>query len=279
MKTTLTLAAALATLPALAHAGSPDHLSFVVCQLGGPELELHEQTVIRDFYRYVGKKLGMAEGSIDGTYHTKRAGCLAALAKAPEVLMLSLDMFLEQRKALSLEAIAQVDLEGGTSSRFYLLTTTDGPSSLTELRGKPISGTNLHNPAFVARVIFGGKLGMPAELTLKPEKLGLRAVRSVIRGKATAVLLDESQYKAIRGTPFESKLRLVFTSEPLPNAPVAVAKTRVAEGLSKRLGDVMMQMNSDKNGQELVKTFGIKGFVKPAPGTWKTLEAVMTAGQ
>jgi hypothetical protein len=270
----------LATLPAgttPARAAPPERLLFLVCQPGGPELEASEQTVIRDFYRYVGTRLGMKEDAIDGAYYNRKKDCVKALAGEPGVLMLSLDLYLDQRAALDLEPVAQVDLASGTASTFYLMGRADGPSDLTELRGKPVTGTHLEDPRFVARVVMDGKLGAPGELVLRPETLGLRAVRSVLRGKAAAVLLDSAQHAALADTPFAKDLKVLYTSPALPNPPVAVSLKRVPAGLGKRLGKVMMEMVTDPAGQKLIKTFGLKGFVLPAPKTWDALEAKLRA--
>lgn len=260
--------------PATASAEDPATLHFLICQPGGPELEEKEQTVIRDFYRYFGKKLGMKEGSITGDYFNRRPKCLEALNAAPAIVLLSLDLYIE--RADELQPIAQVNAEGGTSSKFYLMVGAEGPENVDGVRGRPITGTLLSNPEFVAKVLLGGKLGPAKELVLKPEALGLRAVRNVIRGKATAVLLDQPQYDAIAGTPFQKKLRLVYESEALPNPPVAVARTRVAADLAARLAKLLTTMHDDPNGQALVKTFGVKGFVHPAPKTWDGIKAVMS---
>ena len=253
----------------------PERLRFLVCQPGGPELGAEEQTVIRDLYRYVEKKLEMKEGAIEGSYYNKRKDCLKALGTDPDLLMLSLDLFIERRKDMKLQAVAQIELHGSTEHRYYLMASARGPKSLNDLRGKPIAGTHLDNAKFVARVILGGRLGTPAELVLQPKALGLRAVRSVIRGKADAVLLVGAQYRALRGTPFEKKLKLVHESDPLPNAPVAVTAKRVPADLRARLGKILDEMASDPKGRALVDTFGIGGFARPAPNTWDRIDATM----
>ncbi len=270
---TIVFALAATMLSAPAHAAT-ESLQFLICQPGGPELQEKEQTVIRDFYRYFGKKLAMKEGAITGNYFNRRAKCIEALDENPSIVMLSLDLYIERADDLKLLPIAQIDADG-TTSKYYLMSGLEGPSTLAQVRGKPIAGTHLSNPKFVARVVFDGKLGTPNELVLKPQNLGLRAVRNVIRGRAAAVLLDAQQYRAIDGTPFQKKLKLVYESEPLPNAPVAVSSTRIDAKLAGELSKLLTTMNTDPNGQALVKTFGIKGFVKPAPKTWDGVKAVM----
>jgi len=262
----------------LTFSNSPAHaekLSFLICQPGGPDLKEQEQAIIRDFYHYIGKKLGLKEDSIDGEYLTKRKKCISALSRSPSILMLSLDMFLTAKKNKNLEAIAQIKIKGKTNSQFYLMSNVEGASTVEALRGKLISGTTVHDPEFVGRIIMKDKLGPPSELVLKAKKMGLRAVRAVIRGKSSAVLLDEPQYLALKDTPFEKKLKLVYTSDALPNPPIAIDKKQVSAALRAKIKKIMLTMTSDKAGQKLLKTFGIDDFVEPQADTWKKLEAII----
>ena len=267
----------LISVTALPNTGSASSkLTFLICQPGGPDLKDQEQALMRDFYNYVGKKVGMTGNNIAGQYLTKRKKCLKVLKEKPSVLMLSLDMFLAASKSKSLKPLAQIKMRGKTSGRYFLMSSVEGPKELTAIRGKQISGTMVHDPAFVARVVMGGRLGTAEELVLKPQKLGLRGVRDVIRGKSAGVLLDEAQYKAISGTPFKKKLQLVFTSEPLPNAPIAVNKTKVKGSMLTKMQNAMLTMTKDPEGKKLLDAFGIDAFVSPQKGAWTPLMENMT---
>jgi len=250
-------------------------LSFLICQPGGPDLKEQEQAVIRDFYNYLGEKIGLEPGAVKGEYQTKRKKCFAALEKKPAVLMLSLDMFLAAQKNKYLSPIAQIKINGKTDSRYYLMSSAEGPKSLDALRGKAISGTTVHDSDFVAKVVMNGKLGPAEELVLKSKKLGLRGVRDVIRGKSSAVLLEEAQYKALKGTPFEKKLQLVYRSDPLPNPPIAINRQKINKATIKKIKDAMHTMAKDAKGQKLLTTFGIDSFVEPRPNAWKKLASLM----
>jgi hypothetical protein len=256
----------------LAHSAE---LSFLICQPGGPDLKEQEQAVIRDFYNYIGERLDFKPGAIQGSYETQRKKCLKALEKKPAVLMLSLDMFLTARQNKNLHAVAQIKIRGKTQTRYYLMSSADGPGTIEAIRGKAISGTTVHDANFVARVVMQDKLGLAKELVLKTKKLGLRGVRDVIRGKSSAVLLEEVQYEAIKGTPFEKKLQLIFRSVPLPNPPIAVDKRRINAATIKKLERILHSMSSDPNGQKLLTTFGIDAFVSPEPKAWEELVGMM----
>ena len=265
----------LGALTFLAPDAKAEKLTFLICQPGGPDLKDEEQAVMRDFYNYIGDKLGFKSGSIQGEYLTNRKRCLTALKSKPSVLMLSLDLYLDAYKNKQLEAVAQIKVRGKTESRYYLMSSAEGPKTTSKLRGKAISGTTVHDARFVAKVIMKGELGAAEELVLKPKRLGLRGVRDVIRGKTSAVLLDEPQFQALAGTPFEKKLQLVYKSELLANPPIAVNKRRVKAALRKKMKKLMMGMSSDEEGKKLLSAFGIDAFVAPKADTWKAMSGRM----
>ena len=274
-KPILTIGALTFTLLASSTPATAAKLSFLICQPGGPDLKDQEQAIMRDFYGYIGKKLGFKQGQIQGQYLTNRKKCLKALEEKPSVLMLSLDLFLDAYKTKRLEPIAQIKIRGKTKSAYYLMSSAGGPSKLEELRGKKISGTTVHDPRFVANVIMKGQLGSVEELALKPKKLGLRGVRDVIRGKSSAVLLDEPQYQALSGTPFEKKLQLVYQSDALTNPPIAVDKQRVKKPLRKKMRSLMLSMSTEDRGKKLLSAFGIDAFVQPSASSWKAMSQQM----
>lgn len=246
---------------------------FLLCQVGGPALEAKEQAVIREFYGYFEKKLGYPAGTIKGEYLVERSQCLAALQKDPQVVMLSLDVFLSKRKELKLEPLAQIELDVGTTDHWYLMSSrVSGPSTPAEVKGKPITGAGLDDKSFVARVVLDGALGGPDELVLVPEALGLRAIRSVIGGKAQAVLLDGVSYRGLTGTPFERKLKTVYESKPLPTPPIAVTPA-VDKETATQLAGALLSMRGDPKGQSMLAAFGLKGFVKPDPAVYDAAEA------
>ncbi|MEE2901423.1 MAG: PhnD/SsuA/transferrin family substrate-binding protein [Myxococcota bacterium] len=251
-------------------------LTFLICQPGGPDLKDQEQALMRDFYSYVGKRVGVTQDNISGEYLTKRKKCLKALKKKPSVLMLSLDMFLSASRAKSLKPVAQIKMRGKTSGQYFLMSSVEGPKELSAIRGKQISGTMVQDSAFVAKVVMNGQLGAADSLKLKPQKLGLRGVRDVIRGKSAAVLLDEAQYNAIEGTPFQKKLQLVFTSDPLPNAPIAVSTSKVKGSTLKKMQNTMRNMTQDPEGKKLLDAFGIDAFVAPKKDVWNPMMEKMS---
>jgi ABC-type phosphate/phosphonate transport system substrate-binding protein len=160
-------------------------------------------------------------------------------------------------------------MNGKTEDSFYVLVKADSPiASVKDLSGKTVSGTHLGWPNFLVDIVLDGQA---SDVKLKAEKLGLRAVRAVLKGEAQAVLLDGSQYRALAGTQHEKQLKLLHTSKALPTPPVTVTKHAPA-GFGAKLGKALLGMAADPEGQEVVRIFQIEGFLQPAPDVFSSLE-------
>jgi ABC-type phosphate/phosphonate transport system substrate-binding protein len=267
-------AAVLLGAPNVADAAKP--LRLLICQPGGPQLGKEELAVLDKLYRYLEEKLDLEKGQVTGTYVHKTKSCEEALqSEKPAMLMTSLPMFLERRAKLKLVPVAQAKIEGAGSDRFYLVTKAGGEKSAAAFKGKKITGTGLDHPGFVSQVALEGKLGASSEFEIVPAKMGLRAIRAVIKGKADAAILDGFQYRALRGTKFEKELEVVHVSEPVPNAPFAVVKKRIPKGFAKKLAGVLENLHVDPDGASMLKAFRIDGFVTPPVGDWDALAKKM----
>ena len=137
------------------------------------------------------------------------------------------------------------------------------------LAGKTVTGTHLGSESFLLDIVLEGKVGR--DVKTKPERFGLRAIRDVLKGKADAVLLDGTQYRALAGTQFEKQLKLLHTSKALPTPPVVVTRT-APPGFGVKLGQALTGMTDDPEGQEVVRIFRVEGFEVAAPKVWASLE-------
>src|SRR5688572_3427417 len=222
---TLALALLLAGILSLARtAEAADPIRLLICQPGGPELGDEQQKLIDKMYRYLELKTGTEKGRIQGYYTNDREKCLVELEKKPAIILPSLPVYLEFKEKYGMTPVAQLRLNQKTEDFFYVMIQAKSPvASVRDLAGKTITGTHLGSPSFLLDIVLEGKL-TPSEVTVKPERFGLRAIRDVIKGKADAVLLDGTQYRAVAGTQFEKQLKLLHTSKALPTPPVTVTK-------------------------------------------------------
>lgn len=254
----------------VATAGEP--VRFLICQPGGPDLAKEQKVVVERLYRYLEKKTGLAEGRIEGVYTNTRKACEKALKDKPTVFFPSLPIFMEYRRSMGLEAVAQLKIDGKVRDHFYIMAGKGSGLSLEGLAGKTLTGTHLDSEKFVDDIVFDGRVKL-SEVKLEKERRGLRAIRNVLRGKADAVLLDGTQYRALQGTRFEGKLELVHTSKDVPTPPVSIVKGKGPKGFGRKLAEALTAMVADPEGQSVLRLFRIEGFAVPKPQTWAQLEA------
>jgi ABC-type phosphate/phosphonate transport system substrate-binding protein len=253
-----------------AEAGDP--LRLLICQPGGPALGDEQQQVISKMYRYVERKTGLGEGQIQGFYTNERDKCLAELEQKPAIVLPSLPIYFEHKEKYGLTPVAQLRLDGKTEDHYYLMVKAKSPiASAKDLAGKTVTGTHLGSASFLTDIVLEGKL-KPDEVKVQPQRLSLRAIREVTTGKSDAVLLDGTQYRALKGTQYESQLQLLHTSRALPTPPVTVMKGRVPKGFGQKLGRALNGMTEDPEGQEVIRIFRIDGFAPAVPDVWASLE-------
>lgn len=255
---------------AAAYAAKP--VRFLICQPGGPDLAKEQEVVVERLYRYLEKKSGLQDGQIQGVYTNTRKACEKALTDKPTVFFPSLPIFMEYRRSMGLQAVAQLQIDKKVRDHFYIMTAKGSGLSLEKLAGKTLTGTHLDSMRFVEDIIFDGRVKL-ADIKMAPERMGLRGIRNVIRGRADAVLLDGTQYRALQGTRFEAKLELLHVSKDVPTPPVAIVKSQAPKGLGRKLGAALTAMGADPEGQGVLKLFQIEGFAVPKPQTWAQLEA------
>ncbi|MCA9550159.1 MAG: PhnD/SsuA/transferrin family substrate-binding protein [Myxococcales bacterium] len=268
-------ASALGTMLLLVGAGSAsaaEPVLFLICQPGGPDLAQEQQEVVEKLYRYLEKKTGLADGQIHGVYTNSRPDCERELANKPTVFLPSLPVFMEYRKSLNLEAVAQLQIDGQVRDHFYIMAAKGAGLTLEKLAGKTLAGTHLDSKKFVEDIVLEGRVALK-DVKLSPQRMGLRAIREVVRGKADAVLLDGTQYRALQGTRFQEQLELVHVSKDVPTPPVAIVKQRGPAGFGKKLAQALVGMGADPEGQSVLRLFSIEGFAVPKPQTWAQLEA------
>lgn len=270
MRASLAALAVVAASSGTALASEP--IGFLVCQPGGPKLSKSQTEVMDQLFRHLEKKMALENGRLQGRYENSKRGCDKAIAEKPGVLFPSVPIYLESKQTLKLKPVAQLRVNGKTRDNFYVLAKADTKVEVSGLAGKTIMGTHVGSPRFVSDVVFQGRL-KPDQLKLKVQKRSLRAVRRVISGRAAAVVLDGEQYRALEGTDFGKKLRLVHTSPAVPTPPVTVVPGRVPEGFGRRLGEALVSMRDDPEGRKVLETFKIEGFDSTSLQQWAQLEA------
>lgn len=266
------LALGLTVLSFAGEAAAGEPVRFLICQPGGPDLAKEQKVVVERLYRYLEKKTGLADGQIEGVYTNTRKDCEKALKDKPSVFFPSLPIFMEYRRAMNLEAVAQLKIDGKVRDHFYIMASKGSGLTLEALAGKTLTGTHLDSAKFVDDIVFDGRVKL-ADVKLDRQRRGLRAIRNVLRGKADAVLLDGTQYRALQGTRFEGELEVVHVSKDVPTPPISIVTGRAPKGFGRKLAQALTAMVADPEGQSVLRLFRIEGFAVPKPQTWAQLEA------
>ena len=270
MRASLAALAAVVCCATSAQAAEP--IQFLICQPGGPDLSREQTAVMDGLFRYLEREMKLDEGRFEGRYTNSTDGCDKALKDKPAVIFPSVPIFVEQRRALDLVPVAQLRINGQARDYFYVMVSADADLVLSDLVGKTVMGTHLDSPRFLSDAVFGGQLKAD-QLKLKPVKRALRAIRRVVRGRADAVVLDGAQYRALAGSRYVEKLKLLHTSPLLPTPPVTVVPSRVDADFGPRLGRALVGMAKDPEGKKVLETFQIEGFESTSLQQWAKLEA------
>lgn len=252
-------------------------VKFLICQPGGPDLAPEQQQVLEQLFRYLERKTGLSatNGSIEGVYTNNWDDCEKQLKRNPNIIFPTLPIYLELNRTLGLTPVAQLRINDRVQDNFYVMVKKDSTLTVEGLEGKTITGTHLGCQAFTEQVALGGKVAL-GKVKLQPEKLGLRAIRKVMRGKADAVILDGFQYRNLKGTSFGKNLKPIHVSSDVPTPPVAVVTDRMGKGAVADLQNALVNMHKDPEGQSVLKLFRIEGFAAPEANAYGKLQSLLT---
>lgn len=235
---------------------------------GGPDVEGEGTRIIGQFLGSVAQQAGVDTNHLAGAYFTSAADAVAYVTAHPDAFIMgSLSFFLANRQAMKLVPLARVVFPEDTEECYRLLVKRGSYASLAELRGKTISGNTLFgDPAFLSRIVFGGRVDAALHFRLKPTTRPLSAVRRVALGSIDGVLLNQVQYRSLAQLPVFEELQVVYQSTPLPPLGFMRAGSRDVGALSDRLVKAVVELPETAAGKEACANFALKGFVPVVQG-------------
>ncbi len=231
-------------------------LDFAVIQPGQPGTSQEAQPVMDALAAYIQKKMGSGV-TVKGRYFNKLDPALDFLHNTLPVWgIVRLGFYSEQARRFQMTALASTRPGGYNKDIWRLVVKKDAPENWKSLRGK-ILGNMLFETDAAACLLFGVP---PAQLpfVLKGTFRPLRSLRRVARGKTTGVVLDRSQYEALKVLPLAKKIKTAHTSRELPTSPVVWFGT--PDDRTKRLTDILLGMKEDRDAQSLLKLLQTDGF-------------------
>ncbi len=267
----LASALALALVGAAPRAAGAEALA--VCWVGGPGNTAQAAEGLRSFLGHLEKEAGLAAGSMQGEYHTTAPGCLAYIQKSkPRLVVLDLATYLQQARALKLQALAHMG--GADATGYHVVVKQGAATELAALKGQPLISV-VQDPRFLARVVLGGKLQPEGALKLKITERPSKALREVARGKLPAAVVDRASFERRKELNLGVELVSIFASPGLPGltmATVAGGDKALTQKALKALPNLCAGA-----GAELCRLFGIKAFERAAAKTYARLEQTYQA--
>jgi hypothetical protein len=233
-----------------------ENFDFVIIQPGQPGTSEDAQPVMDALATYVQSKLG-AGVTVRGRYFNQVEQAAAYLAQnQPRWGIVGLGYYLGYADTRTMTALASTRPGGADSDIWRLVVAKDGPDTWQAVK-EPVSGTMLFEPGVAAQLLFD-KSARELPFTLQGTFRPLRDLRSVLRGKGGAVVLDRLQYDAVKALPMASDLKVLATSASLPTSVVVAFGP--TGGLHDRFRKVLHAMQKDPAAAELLQLLQTEGF-------------------
>jgi hypothetical protein len=269
------LLAALLSPPALAGETPASPLTVVICYPGGPVRAADAKPAMDSMLAVIEEIGQWDKGSITCDFTSKVDECRKLMTgKDPHFAILSVGLYLEHMQKHNLVPVAQPNVEGKTTDTYRIMVRKGTFGSLADLKGKTLGGTHLGEPRFLKKIVFKSKVDPAKHFKLKPSRRALRALRNLSKGrKLDAVILNEQQFKSLGSLPFAGKLKVVFTSEPIPLVGLLANTKKTTKHERGRITQALSSMCTHDKGKELCQMFGIESF---GPANAKAYQKIMT---
>lgn len=260
----------LVLAPLVAAAGARD---LVVVRPGGPRPSEESSAQVQRLLDEIAARAGWPAGSARASYFNDAAAALAHIERdRPGFLLPTPAFLLAHRAALQLVPVNQLLIAGQSTNRYRVVARNGTVTDLAGLAGGSLVGSALAEPEFVTRVVLAGQL--PASATASYQR-ALSALRALVAGQVTAVILDEMEHQGLAALPFADQLTVVFTSAALPN-PGLTALGEVASAADiAAVKRATRELCASGEGAAICATYQISGFVDAPPGLFAPLERLL----
>lgn len=265
--------AMMLVIPGTSSAGSTNQPSFyfAVSAMASPSQTLIHFTEFRD---YLAGKLGTSVFLKQRRTYDEINDLLAK--EKVQMAFTCTGGYLSGRKAFGLELLAVPVMNGKTRYRSYIVTRSDSPAStLTDLQDSvfaftdPLSLTGYIYPT--ARVNQMGRSTTDFfQKTFFTESHD-KSIEAVATGVADGAAVDSLIFDALlkQGDSFAGRLKIIEISEEFGMPPVVVPQG-VSVELKRKLLKVLLSMDKDPLGENVLNSLGMDGFVLPEPELYRS---------
>ncbi len=250
--------------PLLTPAHCAEQINFAVIFLGGPDTGAEGEKIITQFMSSLTKLTGMKKDSIQGKYFNKIDDAKTSIRQNKNsYIMGSIGFYLANRKAMNLEPLAAVNIDGNDREEYYLIVKKGSYKSLAQLKGKILAGNVLYeDKKFINNLIFEKKIDIAKHFKLQPSNRPLSAVRKLDSGQYDAVLLNHMQYSSLKNLDIFKKIEVIHKSPQMPALGLMMITTKTNSAAKPRIVGAVTRMCNQQDTKAACKNFGIDGFDK-----------------
>ena len=190
----------------------------LLCFPGGPGSTEQAQPIVDEFIGHLAALAGLSD--VSGTYINNMRNCKAAMkAEAgASVIMVPLSVYLGERANWKLSAVAT--LQNKETAGSYHIVAQPG-TTLEALKSQVVQSGLKESDGFLSKVAFKGQVDVGSAFTFERTRSARKAVKNVVKGKASAAILNDVQFNALKSSPKYSKLVSILAGPSLPGAIVA----------------------------------------------------------
>ena len=252
-----------------------DPLTFVLIQPGSPGSSEEAAPLMARWADYLSAHLP-GRPPMTGFYlnSTDRARNVLSQIK-PRFAVVTLPYYLEQRRRRNFQPQLISRPGGKTEDQYRLLVAAANPATDWQaLRGE-VAGTLCHTADGVAQLLFQQPVAkLPFQC--QPTDRLLRAMRQVIRGELSGLLVTDEQFTSLLALPEGKQLRVLHASELLP-PPLVVTLGR-PDGVQHAIIQILLGMKDDPTAKELLTELRTDGFGPIDPDALEKLSSQFRGG-
>ena len=251
--------------------GLPGPLCLAVSSMSSPGRTLDRFSVFRD---YLGRKL--ARPVIIKQRRTYNEINSLLFDGRADMAWTCTGGYLAGRKARGLEILAVPVIGGRPEYHSYIIVGAESPAErLADLKGTvfaftdPLSLTGRIYPTVRIR-----RMGFePSDFFKKTfyTESHDKAIEAVANGLADAAAVDSLIFDSLRRShwPPVSRVRIIDVS-PAFGAPPLVVSLKMARPVRQAVLKILLDMDSEKEGQKVLRGLGVDGFVLPSPAIYRS---------
>lgn len=161
------------------------------------------------------------------------------------------------------QPVAQIPRFGADVERYYLVASSRGPASLSELRGASVRTMPGYDQTYIRRVAFAGAPSPGEHFRLEAAENLADEVFYLLEGDpegADALLLDEELKRFFEADELVwPELRVIWRSPPLPRDLVVALGDWSPDGI-RSLREALLAMGETPEGREILDLMQSDGF-------------------